>query len=99
MTRKIRLSVIGRISSDVLLYSYRLVAGLLHIAAQLIGYFLKHLLSKVSAPEGVVESDELDDITWTWLALSVSQCAAIAIELLHGCKVGITYSHNDDRAG
>ena len=86
-------------SSDVLLYSHRFVAGLLHIAAQLIGYFFKHLLSKISSPEGLVECDELDDIARTWLPLSVPQEKTIAIELLHRCEVGITNSHNDDRAG
>lgn len=74
-------------------------ADVLHVGDELVWHLLENLLSEVTPCQGLVELYKLDDVARRRLSAAVSETTAIAIELLHGGKVGAADSHDNYGAG
>ena len=71
----------------------------LHVRAELLWHFLQHPLGQLPFLDGIVVSDELDDVTSTGLADAILEQLTITIKLLHHREVSFTDADDDDRNG
>lgn len=82
----------------VLSNSFGIDIVVLHVGADLIWDFFKHLFCKVSTFHAFIELNELHEVSLTLPSSVVHENATVAIKFLHGGKVCVADSHDDDRA-
>jgi hypothetical protein len=73
-----------------------LKSNLLHIEAQLFGYFGEHFLGKVATLVAIKEPNKLNDVTSCIVSVTIKQLAVIAIKLFHVTEIGISNADDDD---